>query len=120
MFSMTSCALLVPSFHVGSGCQTPQAYQSALELSAQLFSHAPSAGHHFTLLDIGGGFPGDRGSDALFEEVTNSIKEGVATHFGRDKFPELKIIAEPGQCGFFFFCIIQTLYLKEGSGICIP
>ena len=84
------------SFHVGSGCQTPLAYQSALELSAELFRYAASIGVHFSLLDIGGGFPGDRGSDTLFREVACSINEGLATYFSCEEFPSLRIIAEPG------------------------
>ncbi len=83
------------SFHVGSGCQTPLAYLSALELSSEMFQYAASIGYHFTLLDIGGGFPGDKASAELFNKVTASISSGLATYFS--DFSDLKIIAEPGK-----------------------
>ena len=90
----SSFPLSLCSFHVGSGCQTPHAYLSALELSSEMFKYAAKIGYHFTLLDIGGGFPGDKGSTELFNKVTASISKGLANYF-RD-FSGIKIIAEPG------------------------
>ena len=47
------------SFHVGSNSNNPHVFLTALEMSQQLFLYAESLGYHFTLLDIGGGFPGE-------------------------------------------------------------
>lgn len=46
------------SFHVGSGCLDTNAYSAALEICAKIFEIGGTFGFHFTLLDIGGGFPG--------------------------------------------------------------
>ncbi len=90
--------IALSSFHVGSGCQTPSAYQSALELSQEVFQYASHIGYNFTLLDIGGGFPGHQGSDGLFSQVSASINQGLDKFFNPERFPDLKIIAEPGVC----------------------
>ena len=42
------------SFHVGSGCQTPSAYEMALQMSAEMFQFGAEIGYNFNLLDIGG------------------------------------------------------------------
>lgn len=55
------------SFHVGSGCMDPPVYAKAIEKARKLFDFAKSVGYHFTLVDIGGGFPGD--NDTSIKEV---------------------------------------------------
>ena len=57
------------SFHVGSGCYDSGAYVAALALSRTVFDIAESQGFHFRLLDIGGGFPGQKSAKITFEEV---------------------------------------------------
>ena len=48
------------SFHVGSGCRDASRYELALKDSRELFNIAESEfGFKMTLLDIGGGFPGE-------------------------------------------------------------
>ena len=84
------------SFHVGSGCQTPSAYEMALQMSAEMFQFGAEIGYNFNLLDIGGGYPGDKGSNELFMRVTGAIKRGLAENFDRKCYPKLKVIAEPG------------------------
>lgn len=51
------------SFHVGSGCMDTTAYAKAILAARKLFDFAACVGFDFTLLDIGGGFPGDTGTD---------------------------------------------------------
>ena len=70
---------------------------SALELSSEMFLYAATIGYHFTLLDIGGGFPGDKGSRELFSEVTASINSGLKTFFSGRDLSDLRVIAEPGK-----------------------
>ena len=110
--SAVSCVCMC-SFHVGSGCQTPLAYLSALKLSSELFQHAASIGYHMTLLDIGGGFPGDKSSGQLFNKVATSINTGIETYFSRKAFPDLTIIAEPGVLGGEL-----TLWLRAELSFC--
>ena len=82
------------SFHVGSGCQSSSAYVKALEKSSELFHYGNDIGYNFTLLDIGGGFPGTKNSTTLFAEVSSSINEHLEKLF---KYPNLTVIAEPGK-----------------------
>lgn len=51
------------SFHVGSGCQDVPIYAEAICAARKLFDFAESVGYNFHLLDIGGGFPGDKNTD---------------------------------------------------------
>ena len=50
------------SFHVGSGCMDPPVFRRAIASAEWLFSIAREIGYDFTLLDIGGGFPGNTGT----------------------------------------------------------
>lgn len=51
------------SFHVGSGCQDIPIYGEAIATARKLFDFAESVGFNLRLLDIGGGFPGDKDTD---------------------------------------------------------
>lgn len=61
-----------------------------------MFQYAASIGYSFTLLDIGGGYPGVQGSEQLFNKVAASINKGIEAYFSMEDFPNLSIIAEPG------------------------
>ena len=52
-----------------------------------------TVGYHFTILDIGGGFPGSEQQLSLFHEVAATINSSIASLF---KQGDLEIIAEPG------------------------
>lgn len=47
------------SFHVGTFCLDNEAHATGIELSRKIFDYGKSIGFDFTILDIGGGFPGD-------------------------------------------------------------
>nr|XP_015203930.1 PREDICTED: antizyme inhibitor 2 [Lepisosteus oculatus] len=57
------------SFHVGSGCQDPQAFSLAMADARSIFTLGQQLGHSMTLLDIGGGFPGTDHTGVTLEEV---------------------------------------------------
>ncbi len=61
-----SCAF---SFHVGSGCTDPSIYTETIYLARKVFEIASHLGFKMTLLDIGGGFPGDNDDILSFEKV---------------------------------------------------
>lgn len=84
------------SFHVGSGCLSSSCYQSAIQTCTQVFQHAASVGYKFSVLDIGGGFPGGDNMK-LFRDEATAIHQSLEQHFNRRDFPDLKIIAEPGR-----------------------
>lgn len=60
------------SFHVGSGCMDPPVYAKAIHSARKLFDFAKLVGFEFDFLDLGGGFPGDKGT---------TIKEVLVTQF---------------------------------------
>ena len=92
------------SFHVGSGCQNASAYSKAIEMAHEVFEHGKGLGFKFTVLDIGGGFPGSSSTESLFQEVSTSIKTSLLKYF--DNEPGLRVIAEPGR---YFAASIHTL-----------
>uniref|UniRef100_H2ZI04 ornithine decarboxylase n=1 Tax=Ciona savignyi TaxID=51511 RepID=H2ZI04_CIOSA len=85
------------SFHVGSGCTDVQAFVKAIQNARVLFDYAESIGYHFTLLDIGGGFPGTENVDLKFEEIASMVNLALDDLFPKSDFPHVQIIAEPGR-----------------------
>lgn len=65
------------SFHVGSGCTNADAYNKAIMWAKEVFDHADGIGMKLNLLDIGGGFPGQRGAPITFDEVN-----ALCIHYG--------------------------------------
>jgi len=88
------------SFHVGSGCFSEVAYDSALTLVKRIFDEAKSLNINLKLVDIGGGFSGS--DTELFYKFTNTIKQKKAELFD----PSVKFIAEPGR---YFAAASHTL-----------
>lgn len=83
------------SFHVGSGCEDVNAFRKAIESAHQVFGVAEQMGFHFSLLDIGGGFPGNKEATQMFDEMVTVINTSLDQYF-----PEgsgVRIIAEPGR-----------------------
>ena len=66
-------------------------------MCAEMFRYGASIGYDFTLLDIGGGYPGEKGSDELFGLVATAINEALNEYFNTLEYPHLGIIAEPGK-----------------------
>ncbi|XP_063448000.1 ornithine decarboxylase-like [Mytilus trossulus] len=86
------------SFHVGHGCLETGAFAAAIEQSRKVFDIGLAMGFDMHLLDIGGGFPGEK----IQNVETNITFEGIAEVANKaldDYFPEkdVRIIAEPGQ-----------------------
>jgi len=85
------------SFHVGSGCSDSAAYVEAIRNSRKLFDYATEIGFNFTLLDIGGGFPGTKDADLSFDDISDAVNMELSNSFPLKKFGNVKIIAEPGR-----------------------
>jgi len=82
------------SFHVGSGCYHAQSFGDAVELASKVFEVAQSYGYNFTLLDIGGGFPGRNASGIKFAAIAEVVCTALEQFFpSRD----IRVIAEPGR-----------------------
>lgn len=92
------------SFHVGSGCGDVAAYTTALTEASVLFKKADELGMKpMTMIDIGGGFPGDnvgtyRSELPNFFEIAAAVRTSIAEF--KQKFESsrpLRFIAEPGR-----------------------
>lgn len=80
------------SFHVGSGCRDYPIYFKAIGICKDLFNEAEALGFDMTLLDIGGGFPGD--NDKTIDDVAEFVNQGLETYFPDSN---VRVIAEPGR-----------------------
>ncbi|CAH1797980.1 unnamed protein product [Owenia fusiformis] len=83
------------SFHVGSDCYDPTAFTDAVLSARDAFDVASKLGFTFSLLDIGGGFPGKSNGRTTFEQIAEELSFVLDKHF-----PEkhgIRIIAEPGR-----------------------
>lgn len=88
------------SFHVGSGCYSPIGFIDTLHRASEMFLEAERLGITLSLLDIGGGFPGDSDGPITFSEIASAIAPVIDSLFP----PSVHVIAEPGR----FFCTSTT------------
>lgn len=63
------------SFHVGSGCYAAEAFGDAVVLAREAFDIAADLDYNFSVLDIGGGFPGAQVEDGSSEPVEDSAAD---------------------------------------------
>lgn len=96
------------SFHVGSGCQDPMAFDDAVRRAKKVFEEGARLGYRFSLLDVGGGFPGSEKrhtaddpdihgkaeGSVTFEAIAAVLGKAIYTHFPD---PAVRVIAEPGR-----------------------
>lgn len=80
------------SFHVGSGCQDPPVFHRAIRHARILFDMAADLGFKPYLLDLGGGYPGNKGTS--IDKIANVINYALDEYFPMD---DVHIIAEPGR-----------------------
>jgi ornithine decarboxylase len=89
------------SFHVGSGCESADAYTDAISNAKYVFELGRQLGFDMTFLDIGGGFPGTSITKVTFDDTSKAVNEALDLHFPAiDEFgnaSNIKIIAEPGR-----------------------
>eukprot|EP01060_Flectonema_neradi_P002215 TRINITY_DN1134_c1_g1_i1.p1 TRINITY_DN1134_c1_g1~~TRINITY_DN1134_c1_g1_i1.p1 ORF type:complete len:467 (+),score=108.76 TRINITY_DN1134_c1_g1_i1:90-1403(+) len=90
------------SFHVGSGCGDAGAFVQATRDARKVFNMASDMGFDMTLLDIGGGFPGDKFTTPTFREISTELAPVLDELFDE----KVKIIAEPGR---YFACASHSL-----------
>ena len=81
------------SFHVGSGCREFAVYERAIRAARLVFDQAVEAGFSPTLLDLGGGFAGERGRslDEAAGYINTALEECFPAAGG------VTVIAEPGR-----------------------
>jgi len=81
------------SFHVGSGCMSSASFISAIRSAHGIFKLAEDYGFKFTMLDLGGGWPGSNTEKISFPAIATAIRPVID-----ELFPsEVDVIAEPGR-----------------------
>jgi len=80
------------SFHVGSGCMSAQSFVAAIKSAHQVFKEAEEVGFRMTMLDLGGGWPGNNTEKIDFRVVARAIRPVLD-----ELFSDVEIIAEPGR-----------------------
>ncbi|CAF1176112.1 unnamed protein product [Didymodactylos carnosus] len=83
------------SFHCGSGQMTSQAFVDAIKNARSIMSYGDKLGFDMKLLDIGGGFPGNTGTDEHFTKIAGAVNKALDEHFPVQC--GVRIIAEPGR-----------------------
>lgn len=80
------------SFHVGSNNTDPKAFSQALVDASQLFNYSKNQWQHsLTVLDLGGGWPGN--NNERFIEFAKTVNANLNKYFPKD----VQVIAEPGR-----------------------
>jgi len=92
------------SFHVGSGCQDPPVFRRAIASARDLFDLGGQLGFSMTLLDIGGGYPGNRGSGPTMDKIAEIVNSALDDYFPPTE--GVQVIAEPGR---FYVASAYTL-----------
>jgi len=82
------------SFHVGSGCMSTQSFTAAIHSAHRVFKQAEEVGLNFTMLDLGGGWPGSDDDGICFTEIATAIRPVLDSLFPEG---QVDIIAEPGR-----------------------
>uniref|UniRef100_A0A1B6M882 ornithine decarboxylase n=1 Tax=Graphocephala atropunctata TaxID=36148 RepID=A0A1B6M882_9HEMI len=90
------------SFHVGSGCQDPPVFRRAISAAKNLFDLGSQLGFNMRLLDIGGGYPGNRGSS--IDKIADVVNAALDDYFPLST--GVSVIAEPGR---FYVASAYTL-----------
>lgn len=80
------------SFHVGSGCEDPTVFRTAIQDCRKVYDLAKEKGFEFETVDIGGGFPGD--DEDKFIKMAEIISSSIEEFF---KDTQVKFMAEPGR-----------------------
>jgi len=91
------------SFHVGSLCLSPLAFYEALRTTRCAVDIATGLGMETRVVDLGGGFPGDR---TRFAPFASEIRKGLYDFFHGKP---IQFVAEPGR---YFSEPTQTLVMS--------
>lgn len=74
---------------------TSRAFVDAIQNARMIMNYGNQLGFQMNLLDIGGGFPGNSGTEDYFAEISHAINKALDEHFPDDG--NIRIIAEPGR-----------------------
>jgi len=74
---------------------TSKAFVDAIQNARIIMNYGNKLGFNMNLLDIGGGFPGNTGTEDYFAEIATAVNTALEEHFPNDD--QIRIIAEPGR-----------------------
>jgi ornithine decarboxylase len=74
---------------------TTKAFVDAIQNARTIMNYGIKLGFNMNLLDIGGGFPGNTGTEDYFSEIANAVNQALEEYFPEDE--NIRIIAEPGR-----------------------
>jgi ornithine decarboxylase len=74
---------------------TSVAFVDAIQNARIIMNYGIKSGFNMHLLDIGGGFPGNTGTEDYFSEIATAVNKALEEHFPEDG--NIRIIAEPGR-----------------------
>jgi len=74
---------------------TSKAFVDAIQNARTIMNYGIKLGFKMNLLDIGGGFPGNTGTEDYFSEIAQAVNKALDEHFPEDG--NIRIIAEPGR-----------------------
>jgi ornithine decarboxylase len=74
---------------------TSKAFVDAIQNARIIMNYGNKLGFNMNLLDIGGGFPGNTGTEDYFAEIAKAVNTSLDEHFPNDG--QTQIIAEPGR-----------------------
>jgi ornithine decarboxylase len=74
---------------------TSKAFVDAIQNARTIMSYGIKLGFNMHLLDIGGGFPGNTGTEDYFSEIAAAVNNALDEYFPEDGI--VRIIAEPGR-----------------------
>lgn len=80
------------AFHVGTLSKNHIIYRQAIAAARKVFDMGEKFGYKFTMLDIGGGYPGS--SSETLEGIAKYVNQAIDEYFPDDT---VEIIAEPGR-----------------------
>ena len=74
---------------------TSKAFVDAIQNARLIMNYGQKLGFNMKLLDIGGGFPGNSGTEEYFGEIAVAVNRALDEHFPTEE--NVHIIAEPGR-----------------------
>ena len=74
---------------------TSKAFVDAIQNARTIMNYGIKLGFDMNLLDIGGGFPGNTGTEDYFAEIASAVNRALDEHFPDDG--TVRVIAEPGR-----------------------
>lgn len=82
------------TFHVGSQSENMPTWENAIEQAGRVIKRLTNAGFSISMLDIGGGFPGQYYNETIsLEDIARVIKAGLKRHIPSN----IEVCAEPGR-----------------------